>query len=1118
MKWMKKLRLINWHYFTDVTMEFGKQTLITGQNGAGKSTIIDALQVLFVADQRQIRFNPAAHEEAKRTMIHYLRGKIGNDDRTFVRDGDFTSFIVAEFRDDEKKESFVVGVVIDVFRDQSHEEEYFILANRTLDSLSFVKPSGQLRNREEFRRLYHNDGTTRVRTIFERNKTHYQKALLARLGQVHERFFSIFTKALSFKPIQNIRDFIYDYILDRRELQLDLMKQNFEIHERYKQELEELQKRKEKLLGIRDSFQQYARLRETVIEQDYVLRRLKLDREQEMLEQHEQNLKDLEHVLGQLTDDIRFYERKREEAAHEKEEAYQRWKSHSAEQQKRQLEEEIQQLEIHETETKQQLAVWAKQLQLELSVLQALTDWNGNEVWKWEPGEKEQLVRTRETIAYVLSVIEEGQSGVEHDEDVLQTFRGASLLLSAIHERFLVERTRLEDQLGRLENRLSELERVIRDLENRKRPYPPSVARLKELLEECLSGRSRVWIFCEEMEIEDEAWRDAVEGYLHTQRFDLLVEPEVFAEALSVYEKEKFTHKLEGVGLVDTEKERKYLGRSEPGSLAEAVKTEHPVIRAHMEHLLGRVRKAANEQELRQHRTAITRTCMLYQNLVARQIPKDRYEIPYIGAQAIVRQLEIKRAELEQAKAERKTMSGAMAELSGWAARLAQKQAQYERLLDHIDLPTRLQVCLERLAAKRAELAGLDMSEAERLKAVYEEWKQREEEWNQKSKELTAVIGQREENKKTLSAEIYLQQRRVREAQQDLEQWQQEYGPETERRALVRWEEAQKQDLPTARKIDNWENNRNGNLTRRDKAFESLQLLRQEFNIEYSFHSPISSEENEAYDSLLYDIEHLNIPDYQQKVELALKESEEEFKTHFLLRMREAIQMARKEFDQLNYALRHFPFSEDKYHFEVSASEKYKKFYEAIMDPMLAEKGSLFDIPDNDRSEALHHLFELLVRGDAGDIEEFTDYRRYLDFDIIVNTRDSRYRFSQVLKEKSGGETQTPFYIAILASFHHLYASGKTMRLVVFDEAFNKMDEQRIQTSLRLIKQMNLQLIAAVPDEKMQHMAPEVTTTLIVSNQDYECYVDMIDRWDLDDEVAATAGEDSTRVEQDTLF
>src|SRR5690606_6786313 len=196
MKWMKKLRLINWHYFADETMEFGKQTLITGQNAAGKSTIIDALQVLLVADQRQIRFNPAAHEEAKRSMINYLKGKIGSDDRTFVRDGDFTTYIAAEFRDEVKKESFVIGVVIDVFRDQQYEEEYYILADTRLDDVDFVKPSGHLRNRSEFKDRHSGSiPSSRVRAIFERNKSMYQKALMQRLGSLHERFFSIFLKA-----------------------------------------------------------------------------------------------------------------------------------------------------------------------------------------------------------------------------------------------------------------------------------------------------------------------------------------------------------------------------------------------------------------------------------------------------------------------------------------------------------------------------------------------------------------------------------------------------------------------------------------------------------------------------------------------------------------------------------------------------------------------------------------------------------------------------------------------------------------------------------------------------------------------------------------------------------
>jgi uncharacterized protein YPO0396 len=342
---------------------------------------------------------------------------------------------------------------------------------------------------------------------------------------------------------------------------------------------------------------------------------------------------------------------------------------------------------------------------------------------------------------------------------------------------------------------------------------------------------------------------------------------------------------------------------------------------------------------------------------------------------------------------------------------------------------------------------------------------------------------------------------------------------------LLRYQETEKQTILTWQKLQNWTTNWRGQQTLRDSQFLKVIQMRQKYNIDQAFAGDVNDPNNGAYEKLLETIESLNIPEYQQKVEAALAESEEEFKSHFIFKLREAIEMARRKFQQLNHALRHFPFSEDKYHFEVTHRDRYKKFYDAVMDPVLMEKGSLFDLPENDRTEVLHELFEKLVQGEAGEMEEFTDYRQYLDFDIMVTSNNgSRYRFSQVLKEKSGGETQTPFYIAILASFHHLY-SNNSSRIVVFDEAFNKMDEQRIQSSLRLIKQMGLQLIAAVPDEKMQHMAPEVTTTLFVSKHNYQCFVDMIDRWDPDSESsgeakaeAAVAMTDSEEQEQGTLF
>ena len=44
-------------------------------------------------------------------------------------------------------------------------------------------------------------------------------------------------------------------------------------------------------------------------------------------------------------------------------------------------------------------------------------------------------------------------------------------------------------------------------------------------------------VLCEMLEIQDEEWRNAVEGYLNTQRFYVLVEPENFDIALGIYDR-----------------------------------------------------------------------------------------------------------------------------------------------------------------------------------------------------------------------------------------------------------------------------------------------------------------------------------------------------------------------------------------------------------------------------------------------------------------------------------------------------------------------------------------------------------------------------------------------------
>ncbi len=59
MKKLVKIRLINWHYLSNETIIINGNTLLTGPNASGKSTIMDA--ITFVLTAGDTTFNLAAN-------------------------------------------------------------------------------------------------------------------------------------------------------------------------------------------------------------------------------------------------------------------------------------------------------------------------------------------------------------------------------------------------------------------------------------------------------------------------------------------------------------------------------------------------------------------------------------------------------------------------------------------------------------------------------------------------------------------------------------------------------------------------------------------------------------------------------------------------------------------------------------------------------------------------------------------------------------------------------------------------------------------------------------------------------------------------------------------------
>ena len=98
MKKLKKILLINWLYFSKELIEVGDINFLTGKNGAGKSTVIDALQIVLLGETNARNFNQAANEKSQRTLEGYLRADMMITARIPVVVRTFPPILSANFR------------------------------------------------------------------------------------------------------------------------------------------------------------------------------------------------------------------------------------------------------------------------------------------------------------------------------------------------------------------------------------------------------------------------------------------------------------------------------------------------------------------------------------------------------------------------------------------------------------------------------------------------------------------------------------------------------------------------------------------------------------------------------------------------------------------------------------------------------------------------------------------------------------------------------------------------------------------------------------------------------------------------------------------------------------
>ncbi|MFU0831329.1 MAG: hypothetical protein ACFWUC_00065 [Oscillospiraceae bacterium] len=1112
MKLMKKLLLIHWHYFTHELIEFDKINFLTGKNASGKSTIIDALQLLLLSDTSGSFFNKAANGKSARTLVGYLRGELGDDGGAgyrFLRNGRFTSYICAEFYDDVKKSSFTAGCCFDYYSENDIQKLLFYF-DGTIPKNEFIEDETPMDIRALRQYLKHTYSPNHKYTT-ETNKD-FREKLYGKLGGLPQKFGTLLKKAVPFNPIADIQKFITEFVCDEQQnIDIGLIQENIRHYQSLEEESAKLQTRMQALEQINETYDRYRDF-----ENQERLYQYLLDRSD--LELQKKKQKDKQELILHHKRLIEQNENLRNSCKSQKEKLNEEYTAKIADLKNDKASLTIERLNDQKNHLIEEIQTTTGHFEhYQMLFSKTFADWK-QKIQEAEKIEKFDLSVFEPAFGErILSFLRNAQRLKQEGEKLLSN-TSASLLVKAGQKALesLAEKERFMGQIayelnGRLEEEKHKTVQQIHDEQQELAQlhkgiyrYPRCVTDLREAILSELRGQfgkeAQVDILAQLIEIKSDRWRNTIEGYMNTQKLYLIVKPEHFQTALTIYNRVKEKRNIYGVRLVDIGRIQKRNPICQRNSLAEEIETDHPMARLYIDYLLGRVIKCDHVSQLRNYSVAVTDEGMLYQGYTVGRIDPKTWKFPVIGQSAIQKKIQYLEQHLQHLRRLESTCIGIKSAVSQLANLCGFSVSDIEQAIACSEKFLKIPLAKKQIQEIEQQIANISTEHLVPLKKSIEELKEQIQEYEGKIDAYQREITKLQLEIENATREIPLLEKKIEAAQLKIQEnysqsWLHETGEPKfsyERNAKKSLEEISQNFYSPLMKASK----------NKEAKWTALRDLRHDYVNVYKVGYDIDDRSNTAFENEWLELSESKLPEYQAKIADARKKALEQFQEDFLSRLQANIKSAEDQIRRLNDAIR-VNFGNDTYRFKIVPKEEYRRYYDMITSNMLLNGYNLLSQQFNETyKEEINELFSLITKPEPGGTEdydkrvrEFTNYRTYLSFDLeVLDQEGNTQRLSRTLLKKSGGETQTPFYIAVLASFAQIYRIGRdksanTARIIIFDEAFSKMDGDRIEQSIALLRQFNFQVILSAPPDKIGDIATLVDRNLCVLRQGNEAFV-----------------------------
>lgn len=1066
MKKLTKIRLINWHYFANETIEVKNDVLLTGQNATGKSTIMDAIQYVLTAGEQN--FNMAAHDHGNRNLRGYICCKLGLDNQEYLRNGDVSSHIALEFFDTLTNQYTTIGTVLDY--------------KSSIDTVKFVFYQTPLQMVDE---MFIKDGVILSGTgIKETGLIHdiYTTKRDAKIafrnfyGPVNERFFTLIQKALAFKPINNVKDFIYQYLLEEKKIDVETIQDSIRMYKDLERTLKVIKRKINDLSELNRIASEIKLKNEKSTIHDLLIKLVGIEELQNKADKLKQDLKkviakrdDQLEIIKDLENTIRIYDEKSKIL-------YSNLISNDAFKNKEQLQGQIDrmksELQIAENKKQKYLSqVIANNTMLDAYI--ARNDFKAYKQLRNLPLSELSDLNYNDLKSKVLEISTQLQNRVED----------------------------LYEDLGQLRMTKKELGRkydmavqTIKALEGRQLRYNPNVIALRDAINDAFVKNgidARVGILAELLEISDLSWSDAIENYLAAQRFTLIVEPAYFDFALDVFDEIKSKRQIYGVGLVNTKKMVGY-DKCDDNTLASLITSNNIYAKRYINMVLGHVMCASSTRDLENYRTAITKDSVVYNNYTVRQL-NTHIDKPFIGRDAIKMQLPKYQAEERKIHGEYVEIDASIRKIEeeiNVVSRLNLKQI-VEGMSSVLAVKTQNNI-IKDLTTKRAVKTDTT-GEAASIQKEYEAV-------SDKLKDLNSQLLKAHEELGRIGGEITNLENAILAFENQVIEYQDVFTKiKMENIALenqvysIYVEDAK--TYKTSELFNKYNKEQESNLKAISNFEDELKAKQLAYNSEYNFLGTLGFANMETYYNEYDRLVRSNLIEYEDKVRAAREDTERIFKEDFIAKLRSNILAAQDGVRKINQALQTTKFGDECYEFIFPKAKEFEGIYDMVMSENEDVNGPIvtpeFEMKYNQEMAMLFDTLSVDEINSEGVINKYTDYRTYMDYDIkIINSNGEVAMFSKILKEKSGGETQVPFYVSIIASFVQMYSNARSsIGLIMFDEAFDKMDSTRIARMMEFVRDLDLQLIIAATPQKLYPITNYVDTTLIIFRDGRQSYV-----------------------------